>query len=193
MDIERMNGGPSVPGGPGGPGGRAIDLTGLLALEKYVFTPGQATSASCYGIYDSKAAAPIAFAPVTAQCPGLKVYLNRECTRPATGVEAHISGGQFTLTGGEKQRNALYYVVPAGWEKPYPTPLYLVNEPYEGQAATLTLADNTRLQLTTYAPNMAHGNYDARPGLNAIEGDSSVFLGGNRTAVGLMEIGRAHV
>ena len=194
MDFEKKNKGPNgAPGGPGGPGGghpggRAIDLTGMLALDRYVFLRPQAVSAACYGIYDKQAGGPIAFAPVSAQEKPLAVYLDQACTKPASGVSAAVRDGRFTLTGFKQQENVVYYVVPDQDEKPYPTAIYVVGAPYAGPTAKLTLADDTTVALTTYAPNMACGDYDARPGKNIILGDGSVFLGGNRTAVTLADL-----
>ena len=171
-------GGPGGPGG-GGPGGgqssSAIDLTGMLSLKQYVFE-GDAVSTDCYGAYDKGGDGEAAFVPATFD-GAISVYLDKAMTQPAEGVTAEVASGTFTMTGVAKTGNVAYYL--STGDGAYATTIYVVNDQYSKDTATLTLADGTTLDLTTYAPNMANGNYIAT--VDAVNAQGAVYVGGNRT------------
>lgn len=81
------------------------------------------------------------------------------------------------MTGVAKTGNVAYYL--STGDGAYATTIYVVNDQYTGSTATLTLADGTTLELTTYAPNMANGNYTAT--VDAVNAQGAVYVGGNRT------------
>lgn len=168
-------GGPGGPGGGGGQSSSAIDLTGMLSLKQYVFENG-AVSTDCYGVYAKGAEGEVAFAPA-AFTGEISVYLDKAMTQPAEGVAAKVENGTFTMTGVAKTGNVAYYL--STGDGAYATTIYVVNDQYTGSTATLTLADGTTLDLTTYAPNMANGDYTAT--VDAVNAEGIVYVGGNRT------------
>ena len=168
-------GGPGGPGGGGGQSSSAIDLTGMLSLKQYVFEDG-AVSTDCYGVYAKGGEGEVAFAPAAFDGT-IKVYLDKAMTQPAEGVAAEVANGTFTMTGVAKTGNVAYYL--STGDGAYATTIYVVNDQYTGSTATLTLADGTTLDLTTYAPNMANGNYTAT--VDAVNAQGAVYVGGNRT------------
>ena len=179
-------GGPGGPGGggPGGPGGgqssSAIDLTGMLSLNQYVFVGGEnnngTVTTAAYGAYAKGGEGEVAFVPA-AFTGEISVYLDKAMTQPAEGVAAEVANGTFTMTGVAKTGNVAYYL--STGDGAYATTIYVVNDQYTGSTATLTLADGTTLDLTTYAPNMAKGNYTAT--VDAVNAQGAVYVGGNRT------------
>lgn len=182
-------------GGPGGPGGQgtsaSIDLTGMLSLKQYVFVRSQneisngSVSTDCYGVYakgtgDSEAAyVPAAFTG------SIAVYTDSELTQAAQGVTASLTGSTLTVSGVATEGNVAYYL--STGEGAYPTTLYVVNDEYDADSATLTLADGTKVELTTYAPNMANGDYTAT--VEAVNEDGAVYIGGNRTILTAADYG----
>lgn len=178
-------GGPGGPGGPGGaPGGSSepLELTGMLALEQYVFVDSQneiqngALSTRCYGVYAEGGEGQAAYVPEDFS-GSIAVYADSEMTQPAGGVTAAISDGVLTVSGVAAEGNVAYYL--STGPDAYPTTLYVVNDEYDANGATLTLADGTTVELTTYAPNMAGGSYTAT--VDAANASGSVYIGGNRT------------
>ncbi len=95
----------------------------------------------------------------------------------ALAAPAEVANGTFTMTGVAKTGNVAYYL--STGDGAYATTIYVVNDQYTGSPATLTLADGTTLDLTTYAPNMANGNYTAT--VDAVNAQGAVYVGGNRT------------
>ena len=171
--------------------GGGIDLSGMLALKQYVFVASQgeikggAVSTDCYGAYTSGGEGEAAFVPAAFDGE-ISVYADSALTEAADGVTAAIDGGVLTVSGVDTAGNTAYYL--STGDGAYNTVIYVVNDEYAGNAATLTLADGSSLQLTTYAPNMAYGDYAAVTDANPIEGDTSVYIGGNRTAVRLDDL-----
>lgn len=172
-------------------GGGGIDLTGMLALKQYVFVAsegeidGDAVSTDLYGVYAKGGEGEAAFVP-EAFDGAITVYADSAMTEPAAGVAAAADKGVLTLTGVDAKANTAYYL--STGEDAYATVIYVVGDEYADNAATLTLADGTTMQLTTYAPNMAYGDYAAVTDANPIEGDTAVYIGGNRTAVTLDDL-----
>lgn len=166
-------------------GASAIDLTGMLALEQYVFVASQGevenglVSTAVYGVYAAGAEDGPAYEPAAFD-GDIAVYTDSAMTEAAEGVDAAVSGGTLTVTGVAQEGNAVYYLStdPDG----YPTTIYVVNDEYAENTAVLTLADGSAITLTTYAPNMAQGDYAAIPNANEIAGETSVYIGANRTA-----------
>lgn len=190
-------GGPG--GGPGGPGGMPgmsstpTDMSGMLALKQYVFVASQGETAdgevstACYGVYAKGEEGQAAFVPQSFSGE-LTVYQDKDMTEACADVEAAVNNGVFTMSGSgmDLSGNTVYYL--STGEGAYPTTIYVVNDEYSANAATLTLADGDTIQITTYAPNMAKGDYKAVVDANVIDGNTSVYLGGNRTAVSLDEL-----
>lgn len=176
-------------GGASGSGG--IDLTGMLALKQYVFVAsqgeidGNAVSTDLYGVYAPGDEGEAAFVP-EAFAGDIAVFTDSACTAPATGVTAAAANGVLTLTGVDAAANTAYYL--STGDDAYATTIYVVGNEYAENTATLTLADGTSVELTTYAPNMAYGDYTAITDANPIEGDTATFIGGNRTAVTLDDL-----
>ena len=157
-------------------------LEGVLALSQYVFVASQgevndgAVSAACYGVYTAGGEGEPAFVP--ADFDGdVAVYADSALTAEAEGVTAAVADGALTVTGVDEAANTAYYLSAADGV----TAIYVVCDEYADNA-TLTLADGTTMALTTYAPNMAFGDYAAITDANPIEGDTAVYIGGNRTA-----------
>lgn len=175
----------------GSSGGGGADLSGMLALEQYVFVKsqgeleGQTLSAACYGVYEKTEAAAPVFAP-KAFSGEVAVYLDSALTQKAAGVGALVENGVLTVSGVADEGNTVYYLSTA--DDAYTTVLYVVCDEYAENVATLSLADGTAMNLTTYAPNMAFGNYNAYTDNNPIAGDTAPFIGGNRTAVTLDDL-----
>ena len=170
--------GGGAPGGGGGESSAGIDLTGMLSLKQYVFVGAEnkngTVSTEFYGAYAKGEAA--AFAPA-AFGGAISVWLDSGLKQAAEGVSASVAGGTFTLTGAATEGNVAYYL--STGEGSYVTTIYVVNEEYNKNAATLTLADGTTIKLTTYAPNMADGDYTAT--VDAVNAQGAVYVGGNRT------------
>ena len=168
-------------------GGGGIDLSGMLALKQYVFvasqgeTAGGSVSTDLYGVYAPGSDGEAAYVPAPF-AGAVTVYVDSELTQPAAGVTASIANGVLTLTGVDTVGNTAYYLSTGA--DAYTTVIYVVNSEY-AENATLTLADGTTLGLTTYAPNMAYGDYAALTDANPIQGDTAVYIGGNRTAISL--------
>lgn len=163
----------------GGMGASSIDLTGMLALSQYVFVGSQGevgddgtVSTDCFGVYGEGET--VRFAPAAFDGT-VSVYLDSSLTQEATGVSASVDGGTLTLTGVDVEGNTAYYL--STGEDSYATTIYVVNDEYEDDAV-LTLADGCDIQLTSYAPNMANGDYVAT--VDAANTSGSVFVGGNR-------------
>ena len=179
----------SEAGGSGGASGGAssggtLDLSGLLALKQYVFVASQgeitdgAVSTDCYGVYAVGGEGEAAFVPAAFD-GDIPVYADSELTASAEPVAASVKDGVFTMTGVDTAGNTAYYL--STGDGAYPTVIYVVNDEYADNAV-LTLADGTAMALTTYAPNMRYGDYTAISGENAIEGETAVYIGANRTA-----------
>lgn len=172
-------------------GGGGIDLSGMLALKQYVFVAsqdeidGNTVSTDLYGVYAVGGDGEAAYVP-TAFTGDIAVYADSACSTPAAGVTAAVANGKLTLTGVDATANTAYYL--STGDDAYATTIYVVGNEYAENAATLTLADGTSLELTTYAPNMAFGDYTAVTDANPIEGDTAVYVGGNRTAVTLDDL-----
>ncbi len=164
-------------------GGGALDLSGMLALKQYVFVASQGeiadgtVSTDCYGAYVRGGEGEAAFVPAAFEGT-VAVYADSELTASAEPVSAVVAGGVLTVTGVDTAGNTAYYL--STGDGAYTTVIYVVNDEYADNA-TLTLSDGTTMALTTYAPNMRYGDYSAVIGENAIEGEPSVFIGGNRT------------
>ena len=163
-------------------GSAGSGLEGVLALSQYVFVASQgevndgAVSAACYGVYTAGGEGEPAFVP--ADFDGdVAVYADSALTAEAEGVTAAVADGALTVTGVDEAANTAYYLSAADGV----TAIYVVCDEYADNA-TLTLADGTTMELTTYAPNMAFGDYAAITDANPIEGDTAVYIGGNRTA-----------
>ena len=170
--------------------GGGINLGGMLALKQYVFVASQgeiadgAVSTDLYGVYEAGGEGEAAFVPQPFDGE-IAVFADSGLTEPAAGVAAAAADGVLTLTGVDTQGNTAYYL--STGEGAYNTTIYVVNDEYADNA-TLTLADGTSMELTTYAPNMAYGDYAAIVGANPIQGDTAVYIGGNRTAVSLDDL-----
>lgn len=172
-------------------GGGGIDLSGMLALKQYVFVAsqgeidGNTVSTDLYGVYAVGGDGEAAYVPA-AFSGDITVYADSACATPAAGVTAEAANGKLTLTGVDATTNTAYYL--STGDDAYATTIYVVGNEYAENTATLTLADGTSLELTTYAPNMAFGDYTAVTDANPIEGDTAVYVGGNRTAVTLDDL-----
>jgi hypothetical protein len=159
----------------------------VLSLSQYVFVASEgevkdgAVSATYYGVYEASTSG-AAFAPGT-YTGSVAVYLDSALTEKAEGVSAKVEGKTFTLTGVNTKENTVYYL--ATEDGASATTIYVVNQEYDKDSATLTLADGKTVEVTTYAPNMANGDYTADAGKNSVDesGDTSVFIGGNRTVL----------
>lgn len=175
----------------GSSGGGGADLSGMLALEQYVFVKsqgeleGQTLSVACYGVYEKTEDAAPVFAP-KAFSGEVAVYLDSALSQKAAGVGALVENGVLTVSGVADEGNTVYYLSTA--DDAYTTVIYVVCDEYAENVATLSLADGTAMNLTTYAPNMAFGNYNAYTDNNPIAGDTAPFIGGNRTAVTLDDL-----
>lgn len=183
--------GGSSGGSSGSSSGGGIDLSGMLALRQYVFVASQgeisggSVSTEVYGAYERGEDGEAAF--VTAPFDGeLAVYADSAMTVPADDVIAVIDDGVLTLSGVDAAANTAYYI--STGEGAYATTIYVVGDEYAENTAVLTLADGSEIALTTYAPNMAYGDYAAVTDANPIAGDTSVYIGGNRTAVALSDL-----
>ena len=186
-EVVESEGGGGMGGGMGGEGGgSSTDLTGMLSLSQYVFvdSEGEITngtvSATIYGVYAE--GDEIAYEPES-YTGSVSVYTDSDATEAADGVTAVISGSTITISGVSTTGNVAYYLVADDVDEAYVTTIYVVNDEYDDETATLTLADGTTVDLTTYAPNMAYGDYSAVVGENEINGETSVYIGANRTAV----------
>ena len=163
-------------------GSAGSGLEGVLALSQYVFVASQgevndgAVSAACYGVYTAGGEGEPAFVPAGFD-GDVAVYADSALTAEAEGVTAAVADGALTVTGVDEAANTAYYLSAADGV----TAIYVVCDEYADNA-TLTLADGTTMELTTYAPNMAFGDYAAITDANPIEGDTAVYIGGNRTA-----------
>ena len=164
-----------------------VDLSGLLALKQYVFVASQdevqkgTVTTECYGAYAATDSIP-AFAPEAFEGK-LAVYTDSALTTEAKGVSAEVKGGSFSMTGVDETANTVYYLATA--EDAYVTTIYVVCDEYDGETAILTLADGSEMTLTTYAPNMRFGDYSAVTDDDPINGNTAVYIGGNRTATAL--------
>ena len=164
----------------------------MLALKQYVFVASQgeigggSVSTDCYGIYEAGGEGEPAFVPAAFDGE-LAVYADKALSVPAEGVTASVQGGVMTVSGIAEDANTVYYLSD-GEEDDGATAIYVVTDEYADNTAVLTLADGTTLALTTYAPNMAFGDYAAITDANPIEGDTAVYIGGNRTAVTLDDL-----
>ena len=172
-------GAPDGGGAGGGMGGSSsIDLTGMLALKKYVFTAENSDIADgtvtceCYGAYGEGELA--RFSPAAYEGEP-EVYLDADKTKAAEGVTAKVEGGTFTLSGVAAEGNVAYYLFTS--DEAYNTIIYVVNDIYLTEAK-LTLADGSDIWLNMAAPNMAKGDYVAT--VDAANAAGSVFIGGNR-------------
>ncbi len=171
-------------------GGGSIDLTGMLALDQYVFVASQgeirdgSVSTAIRGVYARGGEREAAFVPVPFD-GDVQVFADSAMTEPADRVIAVAKGDVLTLSGVDGSANTAFYL--SAGEDAYPTTIYVVGDEYAEKTAVLTLADGTTIDLTTYAPNMAYGDYTALTDADPIAGDTSVFIGGNRTAVALSD------
>ena len=174
-----------------GSGGMSSDLTGVLALKQYVFVAGQgevengAVATDCYGVYAAGGEAEAAYVPAAFEGK-LTVYADSARETKAQGVSAEVKGGVLTVSGVAMDGNTAYYLSDS--EDGGVTTIYVVCDEYSEKTATLYLPDGSSINLTTYAPNMRYGNYTADVDANYIEGDRSVYVGGNRTAVALDDL-----
>lgn len=168
-------------GGGGGQGSSAITLTGMLSLKQYVFVGSEnadgTVTTDYYGVYAKGGEGQAAFVPDTSYAGTVAAYLDGDMSVPAAGVEVKLSGTAFTMTGVATSGNVVYYL--STGDGAYATTIYVVNDEYDKNAATLTLADGTTVELTTYAPNMANGDYTAT--VDAVNAQGAVYVGGNRT------------
>ena len=175
----------------GSSGGGGIDLTGMLALKQYVFVASQGeisggtVTTDCYGVYAHGSEGEAAFV-VAPMAEDIAVYADSGLTVPAAGVTAAVKDGILTVSGVDAAANTAYYL--SLGDGSYTTVIYVVGDEYAQNTAVLTLADGSSIALTTYAPNMAYGDYAAITDANPIEGDTSVYIGGNRTAVSLSDL-----
>ncbi len=173
-------------------GGISSDLTGLLALKQYVFVASQGEIANgsvatdCYGVYAAGGEGEAAYVPADFE-GALKVYADSGRTEEVKGAAAEVKDGVLTVTGIAEEGNTAYYLADDA-ETGGVTTIYVVCNEYAENTATLYLPDGTSINLTTYAPNMRYGNYTADVDANYIEGDLSVYVGGNRTAVALEDL-----
>ena len=165
-------------------GSGGLDLSGLLALRQYVFVASQgeiadgAVSTDCYGVYAAGGEGEARFVPAAFD-GDIAVYADSGLTASAEPVSASVADGVLTVTGVDTAGNTAYYL--STGDGAYTTVIYVVNDEYADNAV-LTLADGTTMELTTYAPNMRYGDYTAVSGANAIEGETAVYIGANRTA-----------
>ncbi|MCD7845038.1 MAG: hypothetical protein LUG57_04135 [Oscillospiraceae bacterium] len=168
----------SASGEASGNTGASADLSGMLALSNYVFVnAGGEATAAYYGVYEADEACQ--YAP-TGSADAVAVYLDSALTQEAQDVTVSIQGDEIVISGLAAEGNVAYYL--STGEDGYTTIIYAVNDEYDQNTATLTLADGTEMQLTTYAPNMAYGDYTAVAGENEINGETAVYIGANRTA-----------
>ena len=171
--------------------GSSNGLAGILALKQYVFVAsqgelaGDAVSTPCYGAYAAGGEGEAAYVPA-AFAGALQVFADKDLTELAANVKAVVADGVLTVSGIATAGNTAYYL--ASSEEDAATTIYIVCDEYAEDTATLYLSDGTSINLTTYAPNMRYGNYIADVGENYIEGDASVYVGANRTAVTLDEL-----
>ncbi len=188
------SGEPSGEGGgaSGGSGsGMSADLTGVLALKQYVFVAsqgevGKSITVDCYGMYEAGGEGEAAYVPAAFD-GALTVYADAAKEEEMKGVAAEVKQGVLTLSGIAAEGNTAYYLSNTE-EDGGVTTLYVVCDEYADKTATLYLPDGTSINLTTYAPNMRYGNYSAVIGENYIEGETSVYIGGNRTALTLEDM-----
>lgn len=172
----------------GSSGGASADLAGVLALKQYVFVASQGEIAEdsvvvdCYGVYAAGGEGNVAYAPVAFDGE-LQVFADSEKSVVVKGAKAVVADGVLTVSGLASEGNTAYYL--ASDAESTATTIYVVCDEYSENTATLYLPDGTSINLTTYAPNMRYGNYTAVVDENYIEGDRSVYIGGNRTAVTL--------
>lgn len=191
MLLGMLSVGVLASGEASGSGGMSSDLAGVLALKQYVFVASQgeiadgAVSTECYGAYAAGGEGEAAYVPAAFEGE-LKVFADSELTEAAAGVAAAVADGVLTVTGVAVEGNTAYYL--ASSEEGAATTIYVVCDEYAEDTATLYLPDGTSINLTTYAPNMRYGNYTADVGANYIEGDLSVYVGGNRTAVAIEDL-----
>ena len=175
----------------GSSGGASADLAGMLALKQYVFVASQGeiadgvVSTDCYGAYAAGGEGEVAYAPAAFE-GALQVFSDSAKTAVAAGVTAVVADGVLTVSGVAVDGNNAYYL--ASDAESTATTIYVVCDEYSDNTATLYLPDGTSINLTTYAPNMRYGNYTADVDANYIEGDLSVYVGGNRTAVALEDL-----
>lgn len=175
----------------GSSSGASADLAGVLALKQYVFVASQgeiadgAVSTDCYGAYAAGGEGEVAYAPAAFEGE-LQVFADSAKTAVAQGVTAVVADGVLTVSGVAVEGNTAYYL--ASDAESAATTIYVVCDEYSDNTATLYLPDGTSINLTTYAPNMRYGNYTADVDANYIEGDLSVYVGGNRTAVALEDL-----
>ncbi|MCD7770163.1 MAG: hypothetical protein LUH36_08645 [Oscillospiraceae bacterium] len=175
---DSASGETSASGEASGNTGASTGLSGMLALSKYVFVnAGGEATASYYGVYEEDETCQ--YAP-TSSADSVAVYLDSALTEEAAGVTVSIEGDEIVISGLATEGNVAYYL--STGEDAYTTVIYAVNDEYDQNTATLTLADGTEMQLTTYAPNMAYGDYTAVTGENEINGETAVYIGANRTA-----------
>lgn len=174
-----------------GSAGSSADLAGVLSLKQYVFVASQGEIANgvvtteCYGAYAAGGEGEVAYAPEAFEGE-LTVYADSALEEVAAGVTAVVAGGVLTVSGVAEDGNTAYYL--ASTAEGASTVIYVVCDEYAENTATLYLPDGTSINLTTYAPNMRYGNYTADVDANYIEGDLSVYVGGNRTAVALEDL-----
>lgn len=174
-----------------GSAGSSADLAGVLSLKQYVFVASQGEIANgvvtteCYGAYAAGGEGEVAYAPEAFEGE-LTVYADSALEEVAAGVTAVVAGGVLTVSGVAEEGNTAYYL--ASTAEGASTVIYVVCDEYAENTATLYLPDGTSINLTTYAPNMRYGNYTADVDANYIEGDLSVYVGGNRTAVALEDL-----
>jgi len=175
----------------GSSSGGGVDLTGMLALKQYVFVKSQnevngtTVTVPCYGVYEATELAAPVYAPAAFEGE-VAVYADAALTQTAAGIKAEVKAGTLTLNGIAAEGNTVYYL--STGDSAYTTVIYIVCDEYADSKATLSLADGASMELTTYAPNMAFGDYKAYTDDDAIEGDTAPFIGGNRTAVMLDEL-----
>ncbi|MCC8357879.1 MAG: hypothetical protein LJU34_08665 [Oscillospiraceae bacterium] len=175
---DSSSGESSASGETSGETGSSAGLSGMLALSNYVFVnAGGEATAAYYGVYEEDETCQ--YAP-TGSADAVAVYLDSALTQEAQDVTVSIERDEIVISGLATEGNVAYYL--STGEDGYTTIIYAVNDEYDQNAATLTLADGTEMQLTTYAPNMAYGDYTAVAGENEINGESAVYIGANRTA-----------
>ncbi|MCD8143749.1 MAG: S-layer homology domain-containing protein [Oscillospiraceae bacterium] len=180
-------------GGPGGDmgggstasGAETIEVSGMegmLSLYKYVFeAPGSTISVKCYGTYRADSATgeeaygvegAVAYATYG-------VYTDSDLTEAADGVTASITvSGNLQVKGVATEGNVVYYLW-NGETDSVATIIYVVNDEYDEDSATLTLTNGDTVDLTKYAPNMADGDYTADQA--TVNDEGVVYIGGNRT------------
>lgn len=175
---DSASGESSASGEASGNTGSSAGLSGMLALSNYVFVNAEGEAiAAYYGVYEEDETCQ--YAP-TGSADSVAVYLDSALTQEAQDVTVSIEGDEIVISGLATEGNVAYYL--STGEDGYTTIIYAVNDEYDQNTATLTLADGTEMQLTTYAPNMAYGDYTAVAGENEINGETAVYIGANRTA-----------